>query len=202
VSELDQVTLNAGDKSVVLPVLKPTLGNDCIDVSKLTRETGLFTYDSGFTATASCKSAITYIDGDNGVLLYRGYPIEQLAQHSSFLEVSYLLMNGELPTKEEFARFEHEVTHHTMMHESLKNFLHGFHYDAHPMAMLSGTVASLSAGASDIWRAIASSKRCAHAAPASGLFHSIRRRLWTTLPLETIITPRLRSAFSFAARSR
>ena len=144
-SELDQVTLNAGDKSVVLPVLKPTLGNDCIDVSKLTRETGLFTYDSGFTATASCKSAITYIDGDNGVLLYRGYPIEQLAQHSSFLEVSYLLMNGELPTKEEFARFEHEVTHHTMMHESLKNFLHGFHYDAHPMAMLAGTVASLSA---------------------------------------------------------
>ena len=144
-SELDQVTLNAGDKSVVLPVLKPTLGNDCIDVSKLTRETGLFTYDSGFTATASCKSAITYIDGDNGVLLYRGYPIEQLAQHSSFLEVWYLLMNGELPTKEEFARFEQEVTHHTMMHESLKNFLHGFHYDAHPMAMLSGTVASLSA---------------------------------------------------------
>jgi len=145
VSELDQVTLNAGDKSVVLPVLKPTLGNDCIDVSKLTRETGLFTYDSGFTATASCKSAITYIDGDNGVLLYRGYPIEQLAQHSSFLEVSYLLMNGELPTKEEFARFEHEVTHHTVMHESLKNFLHGFHSAAHPMAMLSGTVASLSA---------------------------------------------------------
>ena len=144
-SELDQVTLNAGDKSVVLPVLKPTLGNDCIDISRLPRETGLFTYDSGFTATASCKSAITYIDGDNGVLLYRGYPIEQLAQHSSFLEVSYLLMNGELPTKQEFAKFEHEVTHHTMMHESLKNFLHGFHYDAHPMAMLSGTVASLSA---------------------------------------------------------
>ena len=144
-SELDQVTLNAGDKSVVLPVLKPTLGNDCIDISRLPRETGLFTYDSGFTATASCKSAITYIDGDNGVLLYRGYPIEQLAQHSSFLEVSYLLMNGELPTKEEFARFEHEVTHHTMMHESLKNFLHGFHYDAHPMAMLCAVVGSLAA---------------------------------------------------------
>ncbi len=144
-SELDQVTLNAGDKSVVLPVLKPTLGNDCVDVSKLTRETGLFTYDSGFTATASCKSAITYIDGDNGVLLYRGYPIEQLAKHSSFLEVAYLLMNGELPTTAEFEKFDHEVTHHTMMHESLKNFLHGFHYDAHPMAMLAGTVASLSA---------------------------------------------------------
>ncbi|SDR00729.1 citrate synthase [Pseudoxanthomonas sp. CF385] len=144
-SELDQVTLNAGDKSVVLPVLKPTLGNDCVDIARLTKETGLFTYDSGFTATASCKSAITYIDGDNGVLLYRGYPIEQLAQHSNFLEVSYLLMNGELPTPAEFAKFEHEVTHHTMMHESLKNFLHGFHYDAHPMAMLAGTVASLSA---------------------------------------------------------
>ncbi|MEL1266042.1 citrate synthase [Pseudoxanthomonas putridarboris] len=144
-SELDQVTLNAGDKSVVLPVLKPTLGNDCVDVSKLTKETGLFTYDSGFTATASCKSAITYIDGDNGVLLYRGYPIEQLAKHSSFLEVAYLLMNGELPTAAEFEKFDHEVTHHTMMHESLKNFLHGFHYDAHPMAMLAGTVASLSA---------------------------------------------------------
>ncbi|MBO9717459.1 MAG: citrate synthase [Pseudoxanthomonas sp.] len=144
-SNLDQVTLNAGDKSVALPVLKPTLGNDCIDISKLTKETGLFTYDSGFTATASCKSAITYIDGDNGVLLYRGYPIEQLAKHSSFLEVAYLLMNGDLPTPAEFQKFEHEITHHTMMHESLKNFLQGFNYDAHPMAMLAGTVASLSA---------------------------------------------------------
>ena len=144
-SKPDQVTLNAGDKSVSLPVLRPTLGNDCVDISKLTRETGLFTYDSGFTATASCKSAITYIDGDNGVLLYRGYPIEQLAQHSSFLEVAYLLMNGELPSQGEFSKFEHEVTHHTMMHESLKNFLNGFHYDAHPMAMLAASVASLSA---------------------------------------------------------
>ena len=144
-SELDQVTLNAGDKSVVLPVLKPTLGNDCVDIAKLTRETGLFTYDSGFTATASCKSAVTYIDGDQGVLLYRGYPIEQLAKHSSFLEVAYLLMNGELPTETEFAKFDHEVTHHTMMHESLKNFLGGFNHDAHPMAMLCASVASLSA---------------------------------------------------------
>ncbi|CEE51465.1 citrate synthase [Xanthomonas citri pv. citri] len=144
-SDLDQVTLNAGDKSVVLPVLKPTLGNDCVDISKLTKETGLFTYDSGFTATASCKSAITYINGDNGVLLYRGYPIEQLAEKSSFLEVSYLLMNGELPTADEFKKFDHEVTHHTMMHESLKNFLGGFRHDAHPMAMLAGSVASLSA---------------------------------------------------------
>ena len=141
----DSVVLQAGGKSVELPILKPTLGNDCVDVSRLPRETGLFTYDSGFTATASCKSAITYIDGDKGVLLYRGYPIEQLAEHSSFLEVAYLLMNGELPNQADFARFEHEVTHHTMMHESLKNFLQGFNYDAHPMAMLAGSVASLSA---------------------------------------------------------
>ena len=144
-SDLNQVSLTAGDKSVSLPVLKPTLGNDCVDISKLTKETGLFTYDSGFTATASCKSAITYIDGDQGVLLYRGYPIEQLAANSSFLEVAYLLMNGELPNKAEFSKFEDEVTHNTMMHESLKNFLGGFRHDAHPMAMLAGTVASLSA---------------------------------------------------------
>ncbi|HHW4679588.1 MAG TPA: citrate synthase [Xylella sp.] len=144
-SDLDKVTLNAGGTSLVLPVLVPTLGNPCVDISKLTKETGLFTYDSGFAATASCKSAITYIDGDKGVLLYRGYPIEQLAEHSNFVEVAYLLMNGELPTKEEFVKFDDEITHHTMMHESLKNFLRGFHYDAHPMAMLAASVASLSA---------------------------------------------------------
>ncbi|HHW4680401.1 MAG TPA: citrate synthase, partial [Xylella taiwanensis] len=144
-SDLDKITLNAGETSLVLPVLKPTLGNDCVDIANLTKETGLFTYDSGFTATASCKSAITYIDGDKGVLLYRGYPIEQLAEYSNFLEVAYLLMNGELPSKDEFAKFDDEITHHTMMHESLKNFLGGFHYDAHPMAMLAASVASLSA---------------------------------------------------------
>ncbi|MET0289232.1 MAG: citrate synthase [Pseudoxanthomonas sp.] len=144
-SELDKVTLNAGDKAVDLPVLKPTLGNDCVDISKLTKETGLFTYDPGFGATASCKSAITYIDGDQGVLLYRGYPIDQLAENSSFTEVSYLLMNGELPSATELGKFEDEVTHHTMMHESLKAFLQGFRHDAHPMAMLAASVASMSA---------------------------------------------------------
>ena len=144
-SGLAEITLAAGDKNVVLPVQHPTLGAPCIDIARLPKETGCFTYDPGFTATASCKSAITYIDGDAGVLLYRGYPIEQLAEKSSFLEVAYLLMNGELPDKAEFARFEHEVTHHTMMHERLKNFFQGFQYDAHPMAMLAATVASLSA---------------------------------------------------------
>jgi citrate synthase len=104
-------TLQVAGASVELPVLKPTLGNECIDIAKLPKATGRFTYDSGFTATASCKSAITYIDGDEGVLLYRGYPIEQLAEHSNFLEVAYLLMNGELPNQAEMAAFDHDVTH-------------------------------------------------------------------------------------------
>ena len=142
-SGLDQVTLTAGDKSVSLPVQHPVLGAPCIDIAKLPKETGCFTYDSGFTATASCKSAITYIDGDEGVLLYRGYPIEQLAEKSSFLEVAYLLMNGELPSAGEFDKFEHEVTHHTMMHEAYKSFLGGFRHDAHPMAMLVGMLGSM-----------------------------------------------------------
>ncbi|MEI2456592.1 MULTISPECIES: citrate synthase [Lysobacter] len=140
---LDQVTLTAGDKNVVLPVQHPVLGAPCVDIAKLPKETGMFTYDPGFTATASCKSAITYIDGDQGVLLYRGYPIEQLAEKSNFLEVAYLLMNGELPSAGEFAKFEHEVTHHTMMHEAFRTFLYGFRHDAHPMAMLVGMLGSM-----------------------------------------------------------
>ncbi|MGJ7903526.1 citrate synthase [Lysobacter sp. 1R34A] len=140
---LDQVTLTAGDKSVILPVQHPVLGASCVDIAKLPKETGMFTYDPGFTATASCKSAITYIDGDEGVLLYRGYPIEQLAEKSNFLEVAYLLMNGELPTANEFSKFEHEVTHHTMMHEAFRTFLYGFRHDAHPMAMLVGMLGSM-----------------------------------------------------------
>jgi len=140
---LDQVTLTAGDKSVSLPVHHPVLGAPCIDIGKLPKETGCFTYDNGFTATASCRSAITYIDGDAGVLLYRGYPIEQLAEKSNFLEVAYLLMNGELPSAGEFDKFEHEVTHHTMMHEAFRTFLYGFRHDAHPMAMLVGMLGSM-----------------------------------------------------------
>ena len=144
-SDIDQVTLDAGGKPVTLPVLKGTLGNPCIDISRLPKETGCFTYDSGFTATASCKSAVTYIDGDEGVLLYRGYPIDQLAGKSSFLEVASLLIDGELPDAAKLQAFEHDITHHTMMHEALKNFFTGFRHDAHPMAMLCGSVASLSA---------------------------------------------------------
>ncbi|MFZ5661152.1 MAG: citrate synthase [Pseudomonadota bacterium] len=142
-SRLEQATLTAGDKSVALPVRHPTLGAPCIDIGKLPAATGCFTYDPGFTATASCKSAITYIDGDAGVLLYRGYPIEQLAEQSSFLEVAYLLMHGELPNRDQFVKFEHEVTHHTMMHEAFRTFLYGFRHDAHPMAMLVGMLGSM-----------------------------------------------------------
>ena len=138
-------TLTAADRSVSLPLVEGSQGPSCIDISPLYRETGHFTFDPGFAATAACKSAITFIDGDKGVLLYRGYPIEQLAEKSRFLEVAYLLLEGELPTAREMAKFEDAVTHHTMMHESVKNFLHGFHYDAHPMAMLCAAIASLSA---------------------------------------------------------
>ena len=136
-------TLQVDGASVELPVLKPTLGNECIDIAKLPKATGRFTYDSGFTATASCKSAITYIDGDEGVLLYRGYPIEQLAEHSNFLEVAYLLMNGDLPDQAQMAAFDHDITHHTMMHEAFKSFIGGFRHDAHPMAMLVGMLGSM-----------------------------------------------------------
>ncbi|HZH42791.1 MAG TPA: citrate synthase [Lysobacter sp.] len=142
-SRLEQAVLAAGDKNVSLPVRYPTLGAPCIDIGKLPAGTGCFTYDPGFTATASCKSAITYIDGDAGVLLYRGYPIEQLAEQSSFLEVAYLLMHGDLPNRDQFAKFEHEVTHHTMMHEAFRTFLYGFRHDAHPMAMLVGMLGSM-----------------------------------------------------------
>ncbi|QOW25720.1 citrate synthase [Lysobacter sp. H23M47] len=139
----DQATLSVGGKAVELPVQQPTLGAPCIDIAKVPRATGCFTYDPGFTATASCKSAITYIDGEEGVLLYRGYPIEQLAEKSNFLEVAYLLINGELPDKAGFAAFEHDVTHHTMIHEAFTGFLGGFRHDAHPMAMLVGMLGSM-----------------------------------------------------------
>jgi citrate synthase len=128
-----------------LPVRVPTLGPKVLNVAHLYGERDVFTFDPGFTATASCESSITYIDGEAGVLLYRGYPIEQLAELSSFLEVSYLLLHGELPTPDELAEFDHSIRTHTMINESLLRFFNGFHYNAHPMAMVSGVVASMSA---------------------------------------------------------
>ncbi len=139
------VTDNDSGKSVEYPVREGTHGPAAIDIKTLYSDFGHFTYDPGFTSTASCRSDITFIDGDEGVLLYRGYPIEQLAEKSSFLEVSYLLLNGELPDKNELADFTRSITVHTMVNESLKNFFDGFHYNAHPMAMLTAVVSSLSA---------------------------------------------------------
>jgi citrate synthase len=128
-----------------LPVRSGTIGPDVIDVSRLYRDTGCFTYDPGFTSTANCSSRITYIDGDKGVLLYRGYPIEQLTPKSNFIEVCYLLLHGELPNKAQLEEFRTTITRHTMVHEQMTRFFTGFRRDAHPMAVMCGSVGALSA---------------------------------------------------------
>ena len=139
-------TLNDPDgKPIELPVHTPTLGPDVLDITSLYGQGGVFTYDPGFAATASCISSVTYIDGEEGVLLYRGYPIEQLAEQSSFIEVAYLLLHGELPDMDELENFDHSIRTHTMINESLLRFFNGFHHNAHPMAMVTGVVASMSA---------------------------------------------------------
>ena len=128
-----------------LPVHTGTTGPDVIDIARLYKEQGAFTYDPGFVATGSCKSDITFIDGEKGVLMYRGYPVEQLAKNSSFMEVCWLLLNGELPKADELASFEETIRRHTMLNEGMLNFFKGFRYDAHPMAQLSAVVGSMSA---------------------------------------------------------
>jgi len=141
----DKATLTIGDKSYDLPILKGSTGPDVVDVRKFYGDSDHFTFDPGFTSTASCESKITYIDGDAGVLLHRGYPIDQLAEKSSFLEVCHLLLNGELPTADEFAKFEHNITYHAMLHAQFDSFFQGFRRDAHPMAIMTGAVGALSA---------------------------------------------------------
>jgi citrate synthase len=138
-------TLTYNGKSVEFPVLSGEIGPDVIDIRTLYRETGMFTYDPGFTSTGSCESQITYIDGDEGVLLYRGYPIEQLAQKSSFVEVCYLLQHGELPSPTELTEFDWTIRRHSMLHDQFDQFFRGFRRDAHPMAIMVGTVGALSA---------------------------------------------------------
>jgi len=128
-----------------LPVMKGTAGPDVIDIARLYREQGVFTYDPGFVATGSCESDITFIDGEKGILMYRGYPVEQLAEHSSFIEVSYLLLHGNLPTADELAAFDTTIRRHTMLNEGMLRFFNGFRHDAHPMAVLSAVVGSMSA---------------------------------------------------------
>ena len=141
----DNAVLTIGDKTYALPIMQGSTGPDVIDVRKLYVETDMFTFDPAFTSTASCESKITYIDGDAGVLLHRGYPIEQLAEKSSFLEVCYLLLNGELPKAGEFSDFENTITRHTMLHAQFDRFFEGFRRDAHPMAVMTGAVGALSA---------------------------------------------------------
>lgn len=138
-------TLTFGDKSIDLPIYSPTLGPDVLDIRKLYAQGDVFTYDPGFTSTAACESTITYIDGDKGELLHRGYPIEQLAAKSHYLEVCYLLLYGELPSQTQMVDFENRVTRHTMVHEQMHNFFRGFRRDAHPMATMVGVVGAMSA---------------------------------------------------------
>ena len=136
---------NATGEKTDLPLVTGTMGTPGADVGKVYDKLDIFTYDPGFTSTCSTKSAITYIDGDNGILLYRGYPVSQLAEKSSFIEVAYLILNGELPNAKQLEEFDGSIRRHTMINESLKRFFEGFNYDAHPMAMLTGVVGSLSA---------------------------------------------------------
>jgi citrate synthase len=143
--KLATLSFSDGKPSVDFPVYEGTVGPDVIDVRSLYGKTGMFTYDPGFMSTASCRSKITYIDGDKGVLEYRGYPIEKLAENCDFLEVAYLILNGELPNKDQKAKFDGIVTNHTMVHEQLARFYTGFRRDAHPMAVLVGVVGALSA---------------------------------------------------------
>ena len=139
------LTDESSGKTLQLPVISGTEGEPTLDIKDVPSKLGYFTYDPGFSATAACTSKITFIDGGKGILRYRGYPIEQLAEHSTFLEVAYLLLQGSLPSREQFDRFQCDITYHTMVHEQLNTFISGFHYDAHPMAMMAGVVGSLAA---------------------------------------------------------
>ena len=141
----ENAKLKINNNEIDYNIAEGTIGPDVIDISKLYSDTGKFTYDPGFTSTASCKSSITYIDGEEGTLLYRGYPIEQLAEKGNYLETCYLLLNGELPNKKEFEEFDSIITNHTMVHEQLNRFFGGFRPDAHPMAIMCGVVGALSA---------------------------------------------------------
>jgi len=141
----NNATLTVGDSTYDLPIIKGSEGPDVIDIRKLYGASDHFTFDPGFTSTASCESALTFIDGDKGVLLHRGYSIEELSEKSSFMEVSYLLLNGELPSKTQLEQFSHTISRHTMLHEQLATFYRGFRRDAHPMAIMCGVVGALSA---------------------------------------------------------
>ena len=139
----ETVTLTYQGKTYELPLIEGSTGEQAIDITALRKTTGLITFDPGFMSTGSCKSKITYLDGEKGILLYRGYPIEQIAEKSSFIETSYLLIYGELPTKKQLEEFNYHIVHHSMVHESIKNFYDGFPKNPHPMAVCSAVVGAL-----------------------------------------------------------
>ena len=185
----------ASGKKSSLPLRSGTIGPDVVDIAALNKEHGVFTFDPGFMATASTESKVTYIDGDAGVLLYRGYPIDQLAAQSSFVEVAYLLLYGDLPNAKQLADFTVSIQRHTMINESLLRMFNGFHYDAHPMAMVSGIIASMSAFYHDSWTSIIRATArflliallpkfrrfpLRHTSARSGSRLSIREMIWTT----------------------
>ncbi|MBQ6657043.1 MAG: citrate synthase [Ottowia sp.] len=157
------LTFSDGRPSVELPIYQGSIGPEVIDIRKLYGQTGMFTYDPGFLSTASCQSAITYIDGDKGELLYRGYPIEQVARKCDFLDACYLLLKGELPTAEQSREFHKDIANHMMVHEQVRYFLRGFRRDAHPMAVLTGLVGALSAFSHDM-HDVSNSEHREHAA--------------------------------------
>ena len=144
-NEYVTMTDHSTGKSFDMPVMSGSVGPKVVDVRPFYRDTGMFTYDPGFTSTGSCESKITYIDGEAGILMHRGYRIEDLCEHSDFMEVCYLLLMGELPTADQKSKFEHDITYHTMLHEQIANFYRGFRRDAHPMAVMCGVVGALSA---------------------------------------------------------
>ena len=144
-SNLKTGQLTVGDKNWSFPIYEGTIGPDVIDIAKLYGTAGMFTYDPGFTSTGSCESKITYIDGDEGILLYRGYPIDQLVEQCDYLDVCWLLLNGDLPSPAQKAKFTADITHHTMVNEQLHAIYRGFRRDAHPMAVMCGVVGALAA---------------------------------------------------------
>ena len=192
------LTDNGTGDSVTLPVIEGTVGPDVLDIRKLYGEAGMFTFDPGYGATGSCMSGLTYIDGDEGVLLHRGYEIEELANKSDFLEVAYLLLEGELPKAEEKAAFDDAITRHTMVHEQLSNFYRGFRRDAHPMAIMCGVVGAMSAFYHDstdihdpMQRMIASRRLIAKIPTLAAMAFDIRLASHSTIRATTSLMPRI-----------
>lgn len=188
--------LSIGEQTTELPVLKGTMGPDVVDIRKLTQELGVLTYDPGYGETAACESKITYIDGEHGILLYRGYPIEELAEKASFTEVIYLLLNGELPTSMEMECFSQTLKKQSLLHEQIRNFFNGFRRDAHPMAILCGTVGAMSAFYHDITDISNEASRMASALKLIAKIPTLAAWAYKYTQGETFIYPKAEYSYS------